>query len=107
MASTWIPGTKRVLGSSTGHACSTNSRSFRRAFSVFKRFRLRSCGLHNLFELVELFVGEFGVIEFLMFHLVGHTQGLCLWREPLANILNWPSLPGSRSLPEELRGLLR
>jgi hypothetical protein len=51
--------------------------------------------------LLELIIGEFGVIQFVIVNLVNYMEGLGLRRKAAAQFLNGPGFLAARSLPEQ------
>src|SRR5580692_8342510 len=101
-----MPSTKGVCRSSTCQAWLTNSCSRRRAFSAFKRERLKAGLLVDSVELLDLLVGEFGIVDCIVVSLLNQSQAVCLWCEPLTKALNGPWLLGASRLPEQFRRFL-
>src|ERR1039458_6765256 len=102
-----MPSTKGVSGSRTCQACTTNSCRLRRALSAVKRRRLKVGLLEEGIELRELFVVEFGVVDFILVYLMLKSEALSLGCEALAKILNRPRFLGARRLPQQFRRFLR
>lgn len=105
MARTWIPPTKTVLGSRTGHAWHTNSCSLRLAFSVCNSSRVGLGRSQDGFKLLDLFVCEFAVVDFMLIFLMDQSQRVRFGRKPPASFLNGPRFPFSHGIPKQIRGL--